>query len=82
MKPTTLGELKRQNGEPSRYRSVREEIRHNLTQKLSAKEPLFPGIIGYEDSVIPAIINALLSKHNLIILGDYAARRRAGCCAP
>ena len=69
MKPTTLGELKRQNGEPSRYRSVREEIRHNLTQKLSAKEPLFPGIIGYEDSVIPAIINALLSKHNLIILG-------------
>ena len=69
MKPTTLGELKRQKGEPSRYRSVREEIRHNLTQKLSAKEPLFPGIIGYEDSVIPAIINALLSKHNLIILG-------------
>jgi magnesium chelatase subunit I len=69
MKPTTLGVLRQQKGEPSRYRSVREELRHNLIQKLSAKEPLFPGIIGYEDSVIPGIINALLSKHNLIILG-------------
>ena len=69
MKPTTLGELKQLEGEPSCYRSVRDEIRHNLIQKLSAKEELLPGIIGYDDSVIPGIVNALLSKHNLIILG-------------
>jgi len=69
MKPRTLGELKQQHGEPSNYRSIRDEIRENLISKLASKEPLFPGIIGYDDSVIPGLINALLSKHNLIILG-------------
>ena len=69
MKPTTLGELRKQYGEPSGYRSIRDEIRDNLICKLRSQEPLFPGIIGYDDSVIPGIINALLSKHNLIVLG-------------
>ncbi len=62
----TLGDLKR-----SAYagRSVKDELRANLLRKLAAHEPLFPGIVGYDDSVIPALINALLARHNLILLG-------------
>jgi magnesium chelatase subunit I len=65
-KPQTLGELKR-----SDYRTVRvkDEMRANLMRKLSAGEPIFPGIIGYEDSVTPQIANAILSRHNFILLG-------------
>ena len=57
----TLGELKK-----SLYRSVsvRSEMRANLLRKLAAGEPLFPGIIGFDDSVIPQIANAILSRHN------------------
>jgi magnesium chelatase subunit I len=62
----TLGELK-QSYVP---RSVREEIRFNLLRKLRSGEPLFPGIIGYEDTVIPAIENALLSGQDLLFLGE------------
>jgi magnesium chelatase subunit I len=62
----TLGELKN-----SIYRSVsvRDEMRANLLRKLAAGEPLFPGIIGFDDSVIPQIANAILSRHNFILLG-------------
>jgi magnesium chelatase subunit I len=65
-KAKTLGELKK-----SLYRSVsvRDEMRANLLHKLAAGEPLFPGIIGYEDSVIPQIANAILSRHNFVLLG-------------
>ncbi|MFN8092348.1 MAG: sigma 54-interacting transcriptional regulator, partial [Vicinamibacteria bacterium] len=49
--------------------SVREEMRRNLMRKLQAKEALFPGILGYEDSVIPQVANAVLSRHNMILLG-------------
>lgn len=69
MRANTLGELKRQKGVPSTFRSVKDEIRENLIRKLDAKEELFPGIIGYDDSVIPGIVNALLSKHHLVLLG-------------
>jgi magnesium chelatase subunit I len=64
--PKTLGELKK-----SIYRSVsvRDEMRANLLRKLAAGEPLFPGIIGFDDSVIPQIANAILSRHNFILLG-------------
>jgi magnesium chelatase subunit I len=62
----TLGEL-RQSGR--RSRPVRQEIRENLVCKLQAGETLFPGIIGYEDSVIPQLVNAILSRHNFILLG-------------
>ncbi len=64
--PRTLGELRK-----SKYRRVRvkEEMRANLIRKLAADEPLFPGIIGYEDTVIPQIANAVLSRHNFILLG-------------
>ena len=69
MKPSTLGELKRGKGASPSFHSVKDEIRKNVLLKLSRQEPLFPGIIGYGDSVTPGIINALLSKHNLILLG-------------
>ena len=67
---STLGALK---GAVARgavpRRSVREEVRDNLIGKLRAGEALFPGIIGYEDSVVPQLVNALLSQHNFILLG-------------
>ena len=45
------------------------EIRDNLIRKLRAGEPLFPGIIGYDDTVVPQLVNAILSRHNFILLG-------------
>jgi magnesium chelatase subunit I len=66
-RPQTLGELRKAvSGEAV---SVKEEMRRNLLRKLSTREPLFPGILGYEDSVIPQVVNAVLSKHNTILLG-------------
>src|SRR5689334_25414066 len=50
-------------------RPVQEEVRDNLIRKLRAGEPLFPGIIGYDDTVVPQLVNALLSQHNFILLG-------------
>lgn len=63
---TTLGALKK-----SGYQSVsvKEEIRRNLVKKLQSKELTFPGVLGYEDSVIPDTERALLSKHNILFLG-------------
>src|ERR1041384_7035608 len=62
----TLGELK-----TSGYRgqSVKDEMRANLTCKLKRREKLFPGIVGYDETVVPQLVNAILSKHNLILLG-------------
>ena len=51
------------------HRTVRQEVRDNLIRRLRAGETLFPGIIGYEDSVVPQLVNALLSQHNFILLG-------------
>jgi len=65
--PSTLGELRR-SGWTGRV-SVKEEMRRNLLRKLAAGEPLFPGVLGYEDSVVPQVVNAVLSKHNMILLG-------------
>jgi len=62
----TLGQLK-QSGYQSK--SVKEEIRQNLIVKLKQKEQTFPGILGYEDSVIPDTERALLSRHNILFLG-------------
>src|SRR6187399_427841 len=50
-------------------RPVQEEVRDNLIRKLRAGGPLFPGIIGYDDTVVPQLVNALLSQHNFILLG-------------
>jgi magnesium chelatase subunit I len=69
-KATTLGALRRdvEAGRLAR-RSVKSEIRDNLIQKLRSGDPLFPGIIGYDESVVPQIVNAVLSRHNFILLG-------------
>src|SRR5712692_7476885 len=63
----TLGELRRRSG--ARTRPVKAEIRDNLVRKLEAGEQLFPGIIGYDETVIPQLVNAVLSHHNFILLG-------------
>ena len=67
---STLGALRQaiERGDVAR-RTVQEEVRENLIQKLRSGGPLFPGIIGYEDSVVPQLVNALLSQHNFILLG-------------
>src|SRR5262245_19806900 len=62
----TLGELKE-----SGYRSVsvKDEMRANLICRLKRRERLFPGIVGYDETVVPQLINAILARHNLILLG-------------
>jgi len=66
-KPRTLGELQQ-----SEYRvlPVKEEMRKNLIQKLRDNKPIFPGIIGYDDTVIPQVENAILSGQDIIFLGE------------
>jgi len=65
-RPATLGEL-RQSG--YKVQPVKEELRANLIRKLNSNEELFPGIIGYDKTVIPALVNAILAKHDIILLG-------------
>lgn len=64
--PQTVGAL-RASGWTSR--PVKVEMRHNLLRKLRAKEPLFPGIVGYEETVLPQVINGVLSLHDMLFLG-------------
>src|ERR1044072_7524126 len=54
---------------PDLRRSVKDELPANLIKKLRAGEKLFPGIVGYDDTVIPQLVNAILSRHNIILLG-------------
>jgi len=70
-RPRTLGELARSPWAeaPLRGRSIRDEIRVNLAKRLRAGGPLFPGIIGYDDTILPQLINALLARHDFILLG-------------
>jgi magnesium chelatase subunit I len=67
-KPQTIGELKATGYKP---RSVKDEIRRNLILRLRNEnyDDMFPGIVGYGDTVLPQVINALLARHNLILLG-------------
>jgi magnesium chelatase subunit I len=69
--PTTLGELKQTEwASPARRRrTVKDEMRENLICLLENGTALFPGIVGYEDTVIPQLVNALLARHNFILLG-------------
>src|SRR6185295_5578759 len=62
----TLGELRQAR---LHSRPVKQEIRDNLVRKLQAGETLFPGIIGYDETVVPQLVNAVLSRHNFILLG-------------
>src|SRR5690349_12622155 len=70
-RPRTLGELRRVPDFDARslHRSVKDELRANLLRAIEGNETLFPGVHGYDDTVVPQIVNALLSRHNFILLG-------------
>src|SRR5512140_3586572 len=65
-RPTTLGELVAAGYAP---KTVKDEIRDNLIAKLKAGENVFPGILGYEKTVVPALQNAILAHHDIVLLG-------------
>jgi magnesium chelatase subunit I len=74
--PLNLGSLRKDPrfastaaGSGGPWRSVKDELRQNLICKLQKRETLFPGIVGYEDTVVPQVVNAVLSRHNFILLG-------------
>jgi len=71
--PRTLGDLRRSPFSEDRLRTrrVKDELRENLATRLrqNGDAPVFPGIVGYDDTVVPQIINAILSRHNFILLG-------------
>ncbi|MBI4908645.1 MAG: magnesium chelatase, partial [Acidobacteria bacterium] len=70
--PQTLGALRRDPRfaeERLAHRTVKDELRANLIAKLACPGPLFPGVIGYDETVVPQIVNAVLSRHNFILLG-------------
>ncbi len=70
--PQTLAELRRSqrfSEERARNRRVKDEMRDNLMERLRGSGPIFPGIVGYDDTVVPQIVNAILSRHNFILLG-------------
>lgn len=66
-RPRTLGELRRAGYRP---RTVRQEVHANLVSRLQRGEPLFPGIIGYDETAVPELVHALLAGQNVIILGE------------
>jgi magnesium chelatase subunit I len=69
-RPTTLAQLRQAaSAGRVRRRAVRDEVRDNLIARLRSRSTLFPGIIGYEETVVPQIVNAILSRHNFILLG-------------
>jgi len=69
--PRILGELRRSpfSEERLRNRRVKDELRENLIAKIQSGSAIFPGVVGYDDTVVPQIINAILSRHNFILLG-------------
>jgi magnesium chelatase subunit I len=66
MAATTVGELRRSGYRP---RPVKQEMRENLIARLRRSEPVLPGIVGYDETVVPALVNAILARHNFILLG-------------
>lgn len=69
--PRTLGELRSSAylSQIQADRTLKEELRSNLISKLQSGETLFPGVVGYDDTVVPQVVNAILSRHNFILLG-------------
>jgi magnesium chelatase subunit I len=65
-RPATLGQLKETGYKPS---SVKDELRRNVITKLRSGEELFPGIVGYRETVIPQLVNGILAKHDMLLLG-------------
>ena len=70
-KPETLHDLRQTDwADPAKHgRTVKDEMRQNLICLLEAGQPVFPGIVGYEDTVVPQVVNAVLARHNFILLG-------------
>ena len=69
MSAKTLGELRKTDWASKGGRSIKDELRNNLIARLKDNKSIFPGIVGYEESVTPQIVNAVLSRHNFILLG-------------
>jgi magnesium chelatase subunit I len=69
--PRTLGTLRNSSFSEARlaYRSVKDELRNNLICRIQRGETLFPGILGFDDTVVPQVVNAILSRHHFILLG-------------
>ena len=69
--PRTLAELRKSSFSEQRLRArkVKDELRENLIARLRSGETIFPGIVGYNDTVVPQLVNAILSRHNFILLG-------------
>jgi len=65
--PRTLGELRARGHE---FRTVKEELRDNLLDRLRRGAPRFPGIVGYDDTVLPEVERALLAGHDMVLLGE------------
>ncbi len=63
---TTLGELKKQGYKP---KSIKQELRDNLISRIEKRQPVFEGIYGFDDTVIPDMERAILSRHNILLLG-------------
>src|SRR5438034_1051846 len=66
-RPATLGQLRESGWESV---PVKEEVRRNAAAKVKAGEPMFPGVLGYDDTVLPQLENALLAGHDVIFLGE------------
>src|SRR4029450_2684220 len=66
-RPATLGDLRASGW---RSQSIKEEVRANTVRKLAAGEPLIEGVIGYDDTVVPQLANALLAGHDIVFLGE------------
>ena len=65
-RPATLGDLRRSGYRPV---PVKQELRRNLIARLRSGQPLFPGIVGYDETVFPEVANAILSQHDMLFLG-------------
>ena len=66
-----MGELRGSpySEENYKHRSVKDEMRQNMIRRLEQGDTLFTGIIGFEETVVPQVVNAILSRHNFILLG-------------
>jgi magnesium chelatase subunit I len=75
-KPATIAEL-RASGHVRE--TVKHELRRNLLARIRSGQELFPGIVGYDETVIPQISNAIISGHDMILLGERGRPRAASC---
>jgi magnesium chelatase subunit I len=66
-RPATVGELRAAG---FRYRTVKEELRENLLARMRSGEPRFPGVVGYDDTVLPEVERAILAGHDMVLLGE------------